>query len=52
MESQLGPINLIINTVDDIPRNANGKFVAVVSNVKRNSNIPNVNKPESDDLHN
>jgi phenylacetate-CoA ligase len=52
MESQLGPINLIINTVDDIPRNANGKFVAVVSNVKRNSNISNVNTPESDDLHN
>lgn len=35
MESQLGKINLKIKTVDSIPRNANGKFVAVVSHVRK-----------------
>jgi phenylacetate-CoA ligase len=37
MKSQLGEINLKINIVDSIPRNANGKFVAVISNIKRSA---------------
>lgn len=35
MISQLGEIELKINQVESIPRNQNGKFKAVVSNVKR-----------------
>jgi phenylacetate-CoA ligase len=36
MVSQLGnDINLKINEVKEIPRNANGKFKAVISHVKR-----------------
>jgi hypothetical protein len=35
MISQLGEIDLEIIQVDTIPRNQNGKFKAVVSNVKR-----------------
>jgi phenylacetate-CoA ligase len=34
MDSQLGAIQLKINVVDEIPRNANGKFKSVVSFVK------------------
>jgi len=34
MKSQLGTIDLIINTVKEIPRNPNGKFKSVVSLVK------------------
>lgn len=36
MISQLGNINIKINTVESIPRTANGKFKAVVSMVRRN----------------
>jgi len=36
MLSQLGEINIEINVVDSIPRTSNGKFKAVISNVKRN----------------
>jgi phenylacetate-CoA ligase len=39
MESQLGKIQLIIQQVPAIPRNANGKFQAVISKVKRPSSI-------------
>ena len=47
MESQLGKINLQINIVDKIPRNANGKFVAVISRVKRDpANTTNINNQE------
>lgn len=35
MNSQLGEINLDITIVDSIPRNAGGKFKAVISNVTR-----------------
>lgn len=35
MESQLGKIKLEINQVNEIMRNANGKFRAVISNIKR-----------------
>ncbi|UYN85588.1 MAG: phenylacetate--CoA ligase family protein [Cyclobacteriaceae bacterium] len=34
MESQLGPIRLNVEPVSSIPRNANGKFQAVISKVK------------------
>jgi len=37
MFSQLGEINLIITIVEEIPRNANGKFKAVISNINRNT---------------
>lgn len=36
MRSQLGSINLTVNVVAEIPRNANGKFKAVISHVARN----------------
>lgn len=35
MQSQLGDIKLIINEVEQIPRTQNGKFKAVISNVKK-----------------
>ena len=35
MQSQLGEISLSINEVESIPRNQNGKFKAVISNLKR-----------------
>jgi phenylacetate-CoA ligase len=35
MKSQLGNIEVTIHEVDSIPRTANGKFKAVISNVKR-----------------
>lgn len=35
MISQLGEIRLIINEVEHIPRNKNGKFTSVISKVKR-----------------
>lgn len=34
MESQLGPIELKITETDNIPRNSNGKFKAVISHLK------------------
>ena len=37
MESQLGTINLQINNVASIPKGPNGKFKAVISNVKRDN---------------
>ena len=36
MNSQLGEIDIKINIVSNIPRNANGKFKAVISHVERN----------------
>ncbi len=36
MESQLGEIDLTINELDDIPVGNNGKFKAVISNIKAN----------------
>jgi phenylacetate-CoA ligase len=36
MKSQLGSIKVKVNQVDEIPLNANGKFKAVISKVKRN----------------
>jgi phenylacetate-CoA ligase len=36
MQSQLGDILLRVTEVDQIPRNRNGKFKAVISHVKRN----------------
>lgn len=39
MFSQLGEIDLEINILDEIPRNANGKFKAVISHVKKNRNL-------------
>jgi phenylacetate-CoA ligase len=36
MESQLGSIKLTITETNNIPRNQNGKFKAVISHVKRN----------------
>ncbi len=36
MQSQLGPISLKITEINQIPRNQNGKFKAVISHVKRN----------------
>lgn len=38
MRSQLGDIKLTITTVPEIPRNANGKFKAVISHVKKDRN--------------
>ena len=38
MKSQLGEINLKITEVDKIPRGKNGKFKAVISNLKLNTN--------------
>lgn len=35
MKSQLGDIELRMNEVSEIPRNQNGKFMAVISHVKR-----------------
>lgn len=37
MVSQLGDLTLTIVEVENIPRNKNGKFQAVISNVKRNT---------------
>jgi phenylacetate-CoA ligase len=37
MSSQLGEVNIQIKIVDSIARNANGKFVAVISEVKRST---------------
>lgn len=37
MVSQLGEVKIDINCVDSIPRNANGKFKAVISHIKRNT---------------
>jgi phenylacetate-CoA ligase len=34
MESQLGPVNIRITETNNIPRNRNGKFKAVISHVK------------------
>jgi phenylacetate-CoA ligase len=39
MRSQLGNIKLTINMVKEIPRNANGKFKAVISHVNKNRNL-------------
>lgn len=39
MISQLGEVNIEINRVESIPRNQNGKFKAVISNIKRNNKI-------------
>ncbi|MGV3599485.1 MAG: phenylacetate--CoA ligase family protein [Bacteroidota bacterium] len=37
MESQLGSMNLVISNVASIPKGPNGKFKAVISNVKRDN---------------
>lgn len=39
MRSQLGDIKLTITMVPEIPRNANGKFKAVISHVNKNRNL-------------
>ena len=39
MKSQLGEIKVFVNVVDSIPRNANGKFVSVISNVERQKHL-------------